>query len=366
MKYYDGFPKENAHLRMFSTEHEALLYHEDTEHNGLLVCDLCPRHCSIQKNSTGFCKVRKNIDGKLYAQSYGKATHFAVEKIETEAIFHALPGDKILSLGNFGCNLNCSYCQNWIYSQFEYTPEREIFSYTADQIVDFAVNNNIKVISWTYNDPAVWLEFVIDVSKKARAKGIIILFKSAFYLTSEAVDLLLDVVDIFAVSIKSMDADYYRKFTHGTLPPVLEGAKKVYKAGKHLEISNLVVTGISDNVASYDLIIDFVLNELDANVPLHFTRFHPDYKFTDVEKTSEAAVIEAVQRARSRGIRYAYTGNMFETEFMNTYCLKCGELLVKRVGLEATPTDSLDSNGICKCCGTYSKIKFAHAFLEGR
>lgn len=364
MKYNEFYPKENNHLKFFSTEHEAILYHYDELISGQIICDLCPRHCKIQKNSTGFCKVRKNIDGKLYAQSYGKATHFAMEKIETEAIYHALPGSKILSMGNFGCNLNCLYCQNWVYSQFEYTPEKEIFTYSADQVVDFCVKNNVRIISWTYNDPAVWLEFVLDVSKKAKKEGILILFKSAFYLTSEAIDLLLDVVDIFAVSIKSMDEEYYKKFTFGTLPPVLEGAKKVYKAGKHIEISNLVVTGISDNNENYDKIIDFVLNELGPEVPLHFTRFHPDYKYTEVEKTSELAVIEAVKRARNRGIKYAYTGNMFETEYMNTYCMNCNELLVKRIGLEAYPMPSLSGDGRCKCCNTYSEIKLEKDFVE--
>lgn len=357
MKYFENFPKPNVHLKLFSKENPAVLYHKDPVRDDVLICDLCPRHCHIQNNSTGFCKVRKNIEGELYAQSYGKATHFAVEKIETEAIYHALPGQNILSLGNFGCNLNCRYCQNWVYSQFEFTPESEIFSYTADQIVDFALENNVGIISWTYNDPAVWLEFVIDVSKKAREKGIVILFKSAFYLTLEAVDLLLEVVDIFAISIKSMDADYYKRFTGGTLPPVLEAAKKVYNANKHIEISNLVVTGISDNVDSYDQIIDFVLKELGPEVPLHFTRFHPDYQYTNVEKTSEEAVIEAVKRARERGVMYAYTGNMFETEYMNTYCSNCGALLIKRIGLEAEVTDNMDCYGNCSCCGTYAGIK---------
>lgn len=357
MKYDENCPKPNVHLKLFSKDYPAILYHQDSQRTDVLICDLCPRHCHIQNNSTGYCKVRKNIDGKLYAQSYGKATHFAVEKIETEAIYHALPGQNILSLGNFGCNLNCKYCQNWVYSQFEYTPESEIFSYTADAIVDFALANNVGIISWTYNDPSVWLEFVIDVSKKAKEKGIVILFKSAFYLTLDAVEKLLEFVDIFAISIKSMDSDYYKKFTGGTLQPVLDATKKVYQAQKHLEISNLVVTGVSDNVGSYDKIIDFVLRELGPEVPLHFTRFHPDYQYTEVEKTSEEAVIEAVKRARKRGIMYSYTGNMFESKYMNTYCSNCGSLLVKRIGLETEITENLNAKGECNCCGAYSGIK---------
>ncbi len=328
---------------------EAYLY--DKNEDGTCTCRLCPRHCKIAQGKTGFCKVRKNMEGTLYALSYGKATHVTIEKIETEATFHYKPSADILSLGNFGCNLDCKYCQNWKYSQFQYTSPDDIREYTSDEIIEMAVKNNIKILSWTYNDPAVWYEFVIDTAKKAKEYGIKSLFKSAYYLSEEAVKNIIDVCDIFAVSIKAMDEDYYKKFTTGTLPPVLEAAKLVYHSGKHLEISNLVVTDLTNNKEAYTAMIDFIKNELDESVPLHFTRFHPDYKYTEVEKTPLADVVEAVKLAKSKGLKYVYTGNVFSDDSINSYCGECGALLVKRYGLNATIQPDLKEDGSCAKCG---------------
>jgi pyruvate formate lyase activating enzyme len=148
----------------------------------------------------GSATVRKNIGGTLYAQSYGKATHVAIERIETEALFHYRPGDRILSLGNIGCNLDCDYCQNWMYSQFQYTAPEHIHRYSTEEVISRAVANGVNVLSWTYNDPAVWFEFVVDTAREARKRGLLNLFKSAFFLTREAVEQLCDVIDVFAIS----------------------------------------------------------------------------------------------------------------------------------------------------------------------
>lgn len=329
---------------------EAYLY--DKNDDGSCTCRLCPRKCKITNGKTGFCKVRKNMDGTLYALSYGKATHVTIEKIETEATFHYKPGADILSLGNFGCNLDCKYCQNWKYSQFQYTSPADIREYTSEEIIDMALKNNIKILSWTYNDPAVWYEFVVDTARLAKKHGIVSLFKSAYYLSEEAVKELIDVCDVFAVSIKAMDEDYYHDFTMGTLGPVLNAAKMVYDSGKHLEISNLVVTDLTNNDESYMKMINFIKNELDEKIPLHFTRFHPDYKYTDVSKTPLEDVKQAVYLAKKEGLKHPYTGNVFSDETINSYCINCGALLVKRFGLNATIQSDLNEDGCCKKCGT--------------
>ena len=335
---------------------EAYLYSKNED--GSCTCGLCPRHCKIQQGQTGFCKVRKNIDGTLYALSYGKATHVTIEKIETEAVFHFRPGADILSLGNFGCNLDCRYCQNWKYSQFRYTDPKEINEYTSEQIIDMALQNNINILSWTYNDPAVWFEFVVDTARLAKKRGIISLFKSAYYLSPEAVEVITEVCDVFAVSIKAMDEDYYKEFTTGTLPPVLEAARMVYRSKKHLEISNLVVTGLTNNESSYQKMIDFIRNELDVAVPLHFTRFHPDYKYMDAEKTPLADVKHAVEMAKSAGLKHVYTGNVFADDSIDSHCIHCGALLVKRFGLNAVKQDNLKSDGTCRICGCQNDFEW--------
>jgi pyruvate formate lyase activating enzyme len=353
--YSENVKKFNLHLEWKDRSKEAYLY--SRLDGGKVRCGVCPRRCIIGENSTGYCKVRKNIGGTLFAQSYGKATHVTLERIETEALFHYMPGGKILSLGNFGCNLNCDYCQNWMYSQVEYTKPEYIQEYTTQQIINMALANNIKVLSWTYNDPAVWFEFVIDTAREARKHGLKNLFKSAFFLTKEAVGLLVDVIDIFAISIKAMDKVYYRKFTKGWLEPVLDGTRIVHGSGIHYEISNLVVTGLTNNFENYDKMIDFILTELSPDTPIHFTRFHPDYKYMNAVKTPLEDVVAARNRALERGLNYAYIGNAFESEALNTYCPRCKELLIERFGLTTYIKESLSNNGKCKKCGYQTMIK---------
>lgn len=353
--YTEDVAKHNLHLQWSDTRKEAYLY--DKLGDGRVKCRVCPRSCVITENNVGFCKVRKNIGGTLYAQSYGKATHATIERIETEALFHYMPGGKILSLGNFGCNLDCDYCQNWMYSQFQYTPPDKIHEYTTKEIIETALINNIDILSWTYNDPAVWFEFVIDTAREAKKHGIKSLFKSAFFLSGEAVEELCKVIDVFAISIKAMDEDYYKKFTKGWLQPVLDNAKLVHSKGIHYEVSNLVVTELTNNTENYDKMINFILKELSPEIPIHFTRFHPDYKYMQFEKTPIADVMAARNRALERGLKYAYIGNAFEGEGLNTYCPECGELLIERYGLCTYLKEALEIDGKCKKCGYQTTVK---------
>ncbi|MCX8128885.1 MAG: AmmeMemoRadiSam system radical SAM enzyme [Clostridia bacterium] len=353
--YSEDVKKHNLHLEWNDTRKEAYLYSK--LENNRVQCGLCPRRCTIGENSTGFCKVRKNIGGTLYALSYGKATHVTIERIETEALFHYKPGSKILSLGNFGCNLDCDYCQNWMYSQFQYTSPEHIHEYTIDNVIEMALSNNIEILSWTYNDPAVWFEFVIDTAREAKKHGLKNLFKSAFFLTQEAVEQLCEVIDIFAISIKAMDEGYYKKFTKGWLQPVLDNAKLVHSKGIHYEISNLVVTGLTNTNENYDKMIDFILNELSPDTPIHFTRFHPDYKYMQYEKTPVGDVVSARNRALERGLKYAYIGNAFEGDALNSYCPQCKQLLIERYGLFTYIKDSLSKDGKCNNCGFQTTIK---------
>lgn len=339
----------NLHQTWNDTRKEAYLYEKLADKK--VSCHLCPRNCTIAEGRVGFCKVRKNIDGILYTQNYGKATHITVERVEAEALFHYMPGSKILSLGNFGCNLNCDYCQNWKYSQFQYTPPETIQEYTAEQVIKKAKSENIPILSWTYNDPAVWFEFVIDTAREARKHGLKNLFKSAFFLSQEAVKMLTEVIDVFAISIKAMDEDYYTKFTKGWLKPVLDNTKLVHKSGIHYEISNLVVTGLTNNDENYDKMINFILGELNPDTPIHFTRFHPDYKYMHYEKTPIQDVMDARNRAYTKGITYPYIGNAFESEGLNTYCPNCKKLLIERFGLCTYVKEALSKNNTCNSCG---------------
>lgn len=363
-EYSKDVQRFNLHKQWRDRTKEAYLY-KKLDHNKVQ-CGLCPRGCIIKENNVGFCKVRKNIEGTLYAQSYGKATHVTVEKIETEALFHYSPGAKILSLGNFGCNLDCDYCQNWKYSQFQYTSPDHIHEYTSQDVIQMALDNNVDILSWTYNDPAVWFEFVMDTAREAKKHGIRSLFKSAFFLSKEAVEQLCEVIDVFAISIKAIDEKYYHKFTKGWLKPVLDNTKIVHSKGIHYEISNLVVTGLTNTTENYDKMIDFILEELSPDIPIHFTRFHPDYKYMNYEKTPMEDVVAARNRALKRGLRYAYIGNAFEGESLNSYCPECHEMLIERYGLHTFIKDSLDDFGVCTNCGYQTTINHIDRSLASK
>lgn len=334
--------------------HQARL--EEVLPGGVVKCHLSPRNCTLSEGQSGFCRVRANRAGRLVTLNFGKSVHVTEETIETEAVNHFSPGAPILSLGNIGCMLNCSYCHNWKTSQAKYVEDKDVYYYTPREIIDIALRHHVKILSWTYNDPVVWHEFVLETAKLAKEAGLMNLYKSAFFITNEAVEELLPYIDIFSISIKSMDPKYYKRFTKGWLEPVLEATKLVHKAGKHLELSTLMITDVSDNEKTAKDVASWILNDLDSSVPLHFVRFHPDYQFTNTIRTPIPRLEKARELAIEMGMEHVYLGNVYDTQWTNTYCNKCGALLVKRYGLCAT-IESLDAQGNCLGCGRYSNIK---------
>jgi pyruvate formate lyase activating enzyme len=304
----------------------------------------------------GFCGVRANRGGRLVTLNYGKSVHITEETIETEAVNHYAPGERILSLGNIGCMLNCSYCHNWKTSQAKYVDDKDVYRYTPEGVVETALRHGIRVLSWTYNDPVVWHEFVRDTSRLAQQAGLINLYKSAFFISLEAIDELLPSIDIFSISVKSIDPDYYRKYTSGWLEPVLEGTKHVFKAGKHVEVSTLMLTDISDDPETAKRVADWALSELDSTVPLHFVRFHPDYKMRNTTRTPIDRLIRAREIGLEMGIEHIYVGNVYDTPYSNTFCRGCNALLVKRYGLNANAI-GLDERGLCAQCGRSPHVK---------
>ncbi|MBF0309090.1 MAG: AmmeMemoRadiSam system radical SAM enzyme [Magnetococcales bacterium] len=331
---------------------------------GEVQCNLSPRRCRIREGGVGVCGVRGNVGGRLVTFSYGKGVHLTEEVIETEAVFHYAPGARTLSLGNIGCNLNCSYCQNWKTSQSRYVEDGDIYAFSPEQVVETAVRHGIRVLSWTYNDPVVWHEFVLDTARLAREAGLINLFKSAFYITPEAVEELLPVIDIFTLSIKSINPGYYRQLTGGRVEPVLEAVRQVHRAGKHLEVSNLMVTDISDDEASARQVIEWILNHLDVQVPTHFARFHPEYRLTQTCRTPVENLQRARRLAQSMGLAHVYLGNVLDVEATSTTCRVCGSLQVRRFGLN-TRVVGLDGEGRCRHCQAPSGIRMLPA-LQAR
>lgn len=319
-------------------------------------CTLCPRHCRPKQDSIGFCGVRGNLNNQLHTFNFGKSLAATEEVIETEAINHFMPGSRILSLGNIGCMMACSFCQNWETSQVKHLDQRIVREYSPQSIVDICLQNNINVLSWTYNDPVVWQEFVVETSTLAQQRGIKTLYKSALYIESEPLAELIQCIDIFSISLKSMSEQFYKKITRGRLGPVLEGIKQIARSDRHLEISQLVIPELNDSDEDISKTIHWVLEQLGDGVPLHFVAFHPAYKYTHVNRTDVTVLQHAKALALQAGLKHIYLGNTHLEHENNTVCAKCAAVLVRRYGLHAE-TVQLDHTGCCSRCGAVSPIK---------
>lgn len=320
-------------------------------------CRLCPRHCRPKDNRMGFCGVRGTVNGEIQTFNFGQSLAATEEIIETEAVNHFAPGARILSMGNVGCMMACSFCQNWETSQTQHLDYQMVRQYTPEQLVAMCLENQIPVISWTYNDPVVWHEFVIETSKLAQQNGIKTLYKSAFYIEEEPVKELLECIDIFSLSLKSLNDEFYRKQTKARLQPVLDRIRQVAASGKYLELSQLVIPELNDSDEDVEQTIDWVLENVGADVPLHFVAFHPAYQYTHVERTDIATLKRARDLALKKGMKYVYLGNTHEPDLNDTICQKCGTTLIKRYGLHSS-VESLDKKSCCTQCGEQSPILY--------
>jgi pyruvate formate lyase activating enzyme len=341
-------------IKSLNTFTPARLY--QTLPDGSVECGLCPRRCRPADGKPGFCRVRTRKGNALYTLNYGKAIRPAQEVVETEAVFHFMPGSPMLAMGNLGCNLNCDFCQNWETSQIENLRDSQVQDVSVRDVVDMAVSRGLPIVSWTYNDPVVWFEFVMDAGRALKEAGIVNLFKSAHYITLEAMEQLSEVIDIFSVSVKSLNAEFYKTFTRGTLPPVLEAAKFAFQAGKHVEISNLMVTEANTGEEDARRVADWHLANLSDETPLHYVAFHPAYRYTHVGRTPLKVLERAREIAMGMGVKYCYIGNVFDCDAVHTYCPTCGARLIERYGLNAQNV-GLTAESACKACGRSIPIR---------
>ena len=329
-------------------------YWEFDEKLNKVICHLCPRNCQLKDGKDGFCKVRGNEGNKLYTYNYGKSIEATIETIETEAVYHFSPGSRILSLGNIGCMMACSFCQNWQTSQVKHLNFSNVKLYKPEDVIKMAIENKIEIISWTYNDPVVWQEFVVETSKLAQLVGIKTLYKSALYIESAPLQELIGCIDIFSISLKSMDDNLYRKVTKGRLQPVLDAIKQIAKSERHLEISQLIVTDLNDTPEDAKKTAEWMVDNLGTNIPLHFVAYHPAYKF-DRPRTSIEKLINARNIAKNIGIKYCYLGNIYHDDVSNTHCQNCQKLIIQRFGL-TVQNAGLDNTNSCMNCGQKSTI----------
>jgi len=335
----------------------------DTRHwhalpDGRVQCDVCPRACRLREGQRGLCFVRGAESGRVKLYTYGRSSGFCIDPIEKKPLHHFLPGSAVLSFGTAGCNLACKFCQNWDMSK---SREMDTLSDAAspEALAAAAERLGCQSIAYTYNDPTVFMEYAIDVAQAARARGVRSVAVTAGYLCAEARAEFFAHMDAANIDLKGFSAEFYRKVCGADLATVLETLEYVHRETRvWLEVTTLLIPGHNDSDAELHALCGWFAEHLGADVPLHFSAFHPDWKMRNVPPTPLATLQRARRIALQHGLRYVYTGNVRDPEGAGTVCHGCGALLIGRDGYQITHW-SLDAEGGCAHCGERCAGRFA-------
>lgn len=312
---------------------------------GIVACRLCPRECVVPPGKRGYCRVRENRNGVYYSLSYGHPVTVHTDPIEKKPFYHVYPGSKAYSLATVGCNIECRFCQNWEISQAR--PEDMPVPYTSPaKIASSAAAQGAKTIAFTYSEPTVFSEYVVDCAKAGRDAGVESIVITNGFITAGAQKDILPLVRAVKVDLKSFSQDFYEKVCSGQLQPVLDSLKRIKDSGTWYEIVVLLITGLNDNPDEHKRMAAWIVKELGPDVPVHFTQYHPAYKITNIPPTPVPVVQHATNIAAAEGCRYAYCGNVPGVG-ANTYCPSCKNLVVERYGFSILK----DSGGKCDKCG---------------
>ncbi len=319
------------------------------ESDGRLLCTLCPRYCRLGEGQAGFCFIRRNDGGIMRSLGYGRPTGFAIDPIEKKPLNHFLPGTPILSFGTAGCNLGCQFCQNWDISKAR-IDELQSHDVSPEDVVALAEREGCPSIAFTYNDPVIIGEFVIDVSRIARERGIAPVMVTAGYITPEARGEVFQHIDAANVDLKGFTEEFYRKATLSHLAPVLDTLVWLKRETRvWVEITTLLIPGLNDAAEEIEAECSWIADNLGVDVPLHFTAFHPDYRMTSIERTPQTTLRRARETAMARGLRYVYVGNVHDEEGQTTWCPGCGTPLIVR-DWQSVRRYEMDGNR-CVACG---------------
>lgn len=312
-----------------------------------LQCLLCPHYCKIGRDKTGICGVRKNTGEKIELTTYNILSGYAVDPIEKKPLYHFYPGRNILSIGSYGCNLRCDFCQNYQISQN--VPESVVPDMTIKKIIKDALgtSNNIG-IAFTYNEPTIWFEFIRDVATVANKEGLLTVLVSNGYVNPEPLAEIIRFIDAFNIDLKAFNNDFYKNLAGGGLEPVKTSLKLIADSGKHLEVTTLIIPGQNDNEQEMISQTEWMANELGPDVPFHLSRYFPVYKRSN-PPTGEESLIRLAEIA-SGNLNYVYTGNTLSDKRQNTSCPVCGTEVTKRSGYKIRLAN-LDEEGKCINCG---------------
>ena len=308
--------------------HEAMYYEKLA--GGRVQCGLCPNRCILEDKQIGTCKVRQNIEGKLYSLVYGRPVTIHVDPIEKKPLFHFLPGSQAYSLATVGCNLACKHCQNWDISQ-AFPDQVDAYNMTPQQIVADAKSKQAEIIAFTYNEPIIFYEYMLDIAKLAHEHKLKTVMISGGYINKEPLLNLLPYLDGIKIDLKGFTEDFYLRITNGRLQPVLDTIKTIARSGKHLEIVYLLIPDENDSEEEIKNMVNWVKANVGDEAIIHFSRFYPQYKMTNKPPTPISTIKNARQIALDAGLKYVYTGNVELPEAESTYCAD-GNIGIERRG----------------------------------
>ena len=341
-------------------------------------CQLCPRNCKIAENQKGFCRVKENIQGNLYSLVYGKPCSVNVDPIEKKPLFHFAPGTQCLSIATVGCNLNCKFCQNWEISIAEEITENEVGGFLAPQtfvgspqapkgcdemnpeaVVEFAKKYNVPGIAYTYTEPTIALEYYLDIMKLARKEGLYNIWVSNGYINPLPAKKAARFLDAINMDLKG-DSFFYQSLCGVPNENPMKNALKIYKEnGVWIEITNLLIPGFNDKKNHIEKLVKWVKSNLGIETPIHFSRFYPQYKMVNKEKTPLETLKMAANVADDLSMWHVYLGNIQKNARESTYCPHCGKLVIERFGYKIMKMNlkSLNKknwkkpNYMCNFCG---------------
>lgn len=318
-------------------EYPAKYYQKEADN--FIRCRLCPHNCKIADSKTGICKVRKNINGNLYSLNYGKVSSLGLDPVEKKPLYHFHPESEVLSVGSWGCNMSCVFCQNWQISQ----QKPPLKDYQPEEIVKLALNKNVKLLAYTYSEPTVFYEYMLETAKIAQTKGLKNIMVSNGFINQEPLEELLPYLDAANIDLKAFNNEFYQKNCNGGLEAVKNNIK-LLEQKIHLEITTLIVSELNDDLAKLNRLFKWIA-ELNPDLPLHLSRYHPAYKLNN--PATDLDFMKKAYQTAKKELNNVYLGNTIIENTADTYCSNCGEKLITRKSYNIK--SNLDNNHCPNC-----------------
>ncbi len=319
-------------------------------------CLICPRKCRLKEGQRGFCHVRQNICGEIKLTTFGYNTGLCLDPVEKKPLYHFYPGSKVLSFGTIGCNMGCLFCQNYKTTKSKIDPRTTIKT-KPEEIVEMALKTGAKGVAFTYNEPSIFFEYVLQTAELCRENNIKTILVTSGYINLEPAKELYSLTDALNIDLKGFSEEFYNKNCLAKLAPVLDIIKYVKnETNCHLELTTLLIEGENDGKSILQRQTDWILENLGCDIPLHFSAFNPLYKFKNKKRTEFKTLFNARKIALDMGLNHVYTGNLATLETSTTYCKKCSSPLIVRNGHEIIENNIV--NGLCPFCKTEVYGKF--------